>query len=132
MLDFYAIDSLLTAEQRAIRGAVREFVDGEIIPNVRGWWDNHEFPLAIKDQYGALGLFEYGCAGVDNISYGLINYELERGDSGLRSFASVQGAISAELQLVIDQPVRDVVHPGTAVLLRQIGPRKARAHRTGL
>ena len=99
MLDFYAIDSLLTVEQRAIRDAVREFVDGEIIPNVRGWWDRHEFPLAIKDQYGALGLFganlpeEYGCAGVDNITYGLINYELERGDSGLRSFASVQGAL---------------------------------------
>lgn len=99
MLDFYAIERLLTPEQRAVRDAVREFVDGEIIPNVREWWDRHEFPNAIKDKFGALGLFganlpeEYGCAGIDSIAYGLINYELERGDSGLRSFASVQGAL---------------------------------------
>ena len=99
MLDFYAIERLLTPEQRAVRDSVREFVDGEIIPNVRQWWDRHEFPKPIKDQFGALGLFganlpeEYGCAGVDSIAYGLINYELERGDSGLRSFASVQGAL---------------------------------------
>ncbi len=99
MLDFYAVESLLTPEQRAIRDSVREFVDGEIIPNVRGWWDRHEVPRAIKDQFGALGLFganlpeKYGCAGVDNVAYGLINYELERGDSGLRSFGSVQGAL---------------------------------------
>jgi glutaryl-CoA dehydrogenase len=99
MLDFYAIERLLTPEQRAIRDAVRDFVDGEIIPQVRGWWDRHEFPRAIKDQFGTLGLFgpslpqEYGCAGIDSIAYGLINYELERGDSGLRSFASVQGAL---------------------------------------
>ena len=99
MLDFFAVENLLTPEQRAIRDAVREFVDGEIIPNVRDWWDRHEFPDAIGERFGALGLFgpnlpeEYGCAGVDNIAYGLINYELERGDSGLRSFASVQGAL---------------------------------------
>src|SRR5919107_529240 len=99
MLDFFAVESLLTPEQRAIRDTVREFVDAEIIPNVREWWDRHEFPKAIKDRYGALGLFganlpeEYGCAGVDNISYGLIQYELERGDSGLRSFGSVQGSL---------------------------------------
>ncbi len=99
MLDFFAVESLLTPEQRAIRDVVREFVDGEIIPNVRDWWDGHEFPKAIKERFGALGLFgpnlpeRYGCAGVDSIAYGLINYELERGDSGLRSFASVQGAL---------------------------------------
>ncbi len=99
VIDFYAIESLLTPEQRAVRDAVREFVDGEIIPNVRGWWDRHEFPTAIKDQFGALGLFgpnlpqESGCAGIDNIAYGLMNYELERGDSGLRSFGSVRGAL---------------------------------------
>ena len=52
MLDFYAVESLLTPEQRAIRDTVREFVDGEIIPNVREWWDRHEFPRAIKDRYG--------------------------------------------------------------------------------
>ena len=99
MFDFFNIDSLLTPEQRAIRQTVREFVDAEVLPHVRGWWDRHEFPLHMKEKFGELGLFganlpeEYGCAGVDNISYGLIQYEIERGDSGLRSFGSVQGAL---------------------------------------
>lgn len=99
MLDFYGVESLLTSEQRAIRDTVREFVDGEVIPHIREWWDTQESPLALKDTIGSLGLFganlpeEYGCAGIDNVAYGLINYELERGDSGLRSFASVQSAL---------------------------------------
>jgi glutaryl-CoA dehydrogenase len=99
MFDFFNIDSLLTPEQRAIRQTVREFVDAEVLPHVRGWWDRHEFPIQMKEKFGELGLFganlpeEYGCAGVDNISYGLIQYEIERGDSGLRSFGSVQGAL---------------------------------------
>ena len=99
MLDFFNVESLLTDEQRAIRQTVREFVDAEVLPGIRGWWDRHEFPLHMKDKFGELGLFganlpeKYGCAGVDNISYGLIQYEIERGDSGLRSFGSVQGAL---------------------------------------
>jgi glutaryl-CoA dehydrogenase len=99
MFDFFNIDSLLTPEQRAIRQTVREFVDAEVLPHVRGWWDRHEFPIQMKEKFGELGLFganlpeEYGCAGADNISYGLIQYEIERGDSGLRSFGSVQGAL---------------------------------------
>ena len=99
MLDFFNVDALLTSEQRAIRQTVREFVDAEVLPGIRGWWDRHEFPLHMKDKFGELGLFganlpeKYGCAGVDNISYGLIQYEIERGDSGLRSFGSVQGAL---------------------------------------
>lgn len=99
MLDFFAIDSLLTPEQRAIRDTVRAFVDAEVLPGIRGWWDRAEFPLHLASRYAALGLFganlpeEYGCAGVDNVSYGLIQYELERGDSGLRSFGSVQGSL---------------------------------------
>ena len=48
MLDFFNVDSLLTAEQRAIRQTVREFVDAEVLPDVRGWWDRHEFPLHMK------------------------------------------------------------------------------------
>ncbi len=99
MLDFFAVDSLLTSEQRAIRDTVREFVDAEVIPNIRTWWDQEEAPVSLKDKIGALGLFganlpeKYGCAGIDNVSYGLINYEFERGDSGLRSFSSVQSAL---------------------------------------
>ncbi|MGN6699138.1 MAG: acyl-CoA dehydrogenase family protein [Thermomicrobiales bacterium] len=99
MLDFFAVESLLTPEQIAIRDTVREFVDGEVLPGIREWWDNYTFPLHLKNTIGELGLFganlpeEYGCAGVDNVAYGLIQYELERGDSGLRSFTSVQGSL---------------------------------------
>jgi glutaryl-CoA dehydrogenase len=99
MLDFFAVESLLTPEQRAVRDTIREFVDAEVLPHIRGWWDRHEFPLHLREEFGRLGIFganlpeEYGGAGVDNVSYGLIQYEIERGDSGLRSFASVQGSL---------------------------------------
>jgi glutaryl-CoA dehydrogenase len=99
MLDFFAVETLLTPEQRAIRDTVREFVDAEVLPHIRDWWDRQEFPLHLRRQFGELGLFganlpqEYGAAGVDNVAYGLIQYELERGDSGLRSFGSVQGSL---------------------------------------
>lgn len=99
MLDFFTVEALLTPEQIAIRDTVRSFVDAEILPHVRGWWDRHEGPIHLREQLGGLGLFganlpeEYGCAGIDNVSYGLIQYELERGDSGVRSFSSVQGAL---------------------------------------
>ncbi len=99
MLDFFAVGGLLTPEQRAIQQTMREFIDAEVIPGVREWWDNHTFPLDLVPKLAALGVFganlpeEYGGAGLDNVAYGLIMYELERGDSGLRSFASVQGAL---------------------------------------
>ena len=99
MLDFFAVSGLLTPEQRAIQHTTRTFVDREVLPHVRDWWDGHTFPLHLVEKFGALGIFganlpeEYGCAGIDNVAYGLMMYELERGDSGLRSFASVQGAL---------------------------------------
>ncbi|HEY8292536.1 MAG TPA: acyl-CoA dehydrogenase family protein [Thermomicrobiales bacterium] len=99
MLDFFAVGGLLTPEQRAIQQTTRTFVDREVLPGIREWWDNHEFPLHLVKKFAALGIFganlpeEYGCAGVDNVAYGLIQYELERGDSGLRSFSSVQSAL---------------------------------------
>ncbi|HET8628064.1 MAG TPA: acyl-CoA dehydrogenase family protein [Thermomicrobiales bacterium] len=99
MLDYFDVDSLLTPEQRTIRDTVRNFIETEVQPGIREWWDNHEFPLHLVHFFGELGLFganlpeEYGAAGVDNIAYGLIQYELERGDSGLRSFVSVQGSL---------------------------------------
>jgi glutaryl-CoA dehydrogenase len=99
MLDFFAVDGLLTPEQRAIQETTRRFVDREVLPGIREWWDRDEFPLHLVNTFAALGILganlpeEYGCAGIDNIAYGLMMYELERGDSGLRSFASVQGAL---------------------------------------
>ena len=99
MLDFFAVGGLLTPEQRAIQQTTRTFVDREVLPGIREWWDNHEFPRHLVKKFAELGVFganlpeEYGCAGLDNIAYGLIQYELERGDSGLRSFSSVQSAL---------------------------------------
>jgi glutaryl-CoA dehydrogenase len=99
MLDFFAVGGLLTSEQRAVQQTMRQFIDAEVLPGVREWWDAHTFPLDLVPKLAALGVFganlpeEYGGAGLDNVAYGLIMYELERGDSGLRSFASVQGAL---------------------------------------
>lgn len=99
MFDFFAVGGLLTPEQRAIQQTTRAFVDREVLPGIREWWDGHEFPLHLIKKFAELGILganlpeEYGCAGVDNVAYGLIQYELERGDSGLRSFASVQGSL---------------------------------------
>ncbi|HEX5504111.1 MAG TPA: acyl-CoA dehydrogenase family protein [Thermomicrobiales bacterium] len=99
MLDYFDVESLLTPEQRAVRDTVRGFIDTEVQPGIRQWWDEHRFPLHLVHFFGELGLFganlpeQYGAAGVDNVAYGLIQYELERGDSGLRSFVSVQGSL---------------------------------------
>lgn len=99
MLDFFAVGEVLTPEQRAIQQTTRRFVDREVLPGIREWWDRDEFPLHLVKTFAELGILganlpeEYGCAGVDNVAYGLIQYELERGDSGLRSFASVQGSL---------------------------------------
>lgn len=98
-LDFYGLDASLTPEQRQVRDTVREFVDERVLPIIGDAWLEGRFPSEIVGPLGALGVFgatlpeEYGCAGLDNIAYGLIMQELERGDSGLRSFASVQGAL---------------------------------------
>jgi glutaryl-CoA dehydrogenase len=97
--DYYRLDELLTDDQRLMRDTVRRFVDREVIPHIGGWWLRGEFPRRLAGALGDLGVLganlpvEYGAAGVDNIAYGLILQELERGDSGLRSFASVQGAL---------------------------------------
>jgi len=98
MLDFYQIDELLTEEQRLTRKTVRAFVDESVMPVIVEAFENATFPKEIIPQLGELGLLGaslkgYGCAGVDSITYGLIMQELERADSGLRSFASVQGAL---------------------------------------
>jgi len=98
-VDFYAIDSLLSEEERAVRDTVRTWVDGELMPVIGDAYLEGKFPKHLIPGMAELGLFganlpeEYGCAGLNNVAYGLIMQELERGDSGVRSFASVQGAL---------------------------------------
>ncbi len=97
-LDFYRIDDLLTEEQRLIRETVRDFVDEQFMPGIEDHFMAGTFPKEVIPGLGELGLLGanlegYGCAGLDSISYGLIMQELERGDSGLRSFVSVQGGL---------------------------------------
>ncbi len=98
-VDFYNVDSMLTEQERAVRDMVRRWVDEEVLPIIAQHYLDGKFPLHLVSQMGQLGFFgatlpaEFGCAELDNVSYGLIMQELERGDSGLRSFASVQGAL---------------------------------------
>jgi glutaryl-CoA dehydrogenase len=100
MLDFFNIDSLLSEEERAVRASVRQFVDERVMPIIGKCYVEGRFPKEIIPELAELGVFganlpeEYGCAGLNNVAYGLIMQELERGDSGVRSFASVQGALA--------------------------------------
>jgi glutaryl-CoA dehydrogenase len=99
MLDFYDIDSVLSEEERAVRDSVRRFVDERVLPVIGKCYVEGRFPKEILPEMAELGVFganlpeEYGCAGLNNVAYGLINQELERGDSGVRSFASVQSSL---------------------------------------
>ncbi|MGH7985847.1 MAG: acyl-CoA dehydrogenase family protein [Candidatus Binataceae bacterium] len=98
-LDFFNLDELLSPEQKMARDSVRQFVQREILPNVERHFANETFPLEVVPKLAELGVFGanlkgYGCAGMDNLAYGLIMQELEAGDSGLRSFASVQSALA--------------------------------------
>ena len=98
-VDFYALDTLLSEEERAVRDTVRTWVDEQLIPIIGDAYIEGKFPKQLIPGMAELGLFganlpeEYGCAGLNNVAYGLIMQELERGDSGVRSFASVQGAL---------------------------------------
>jgi glutaryl-CoA dehydrogenase len=97
--DFFNIDSVLSEEERAVRESVRRFVDEQVLPVIGQCYVDGRFPREILPAMAELGLFganlpeEYGCAGLNNVAYGLIMQELERGDSGVRSFASVQGSL---------------------------------------
>lgn len=98
-LDFYDIDSLLAEDERAVRDSVRAFVNDRVLPIIGNAYVEGRFPTELIAGMAELGVFganlpeEYGCAGLNNVAYGLIMQELERGDSGVRSFASVQGAL---------------------------------------
>lgn len=97
--DFYAIDDLLTEEHKLVRSAVRDFVKKEISPNIEDWAQRAHFPYEIVKKFGDVGAFgptipqQYGGGGMDYIAYGIIMQEIERGDSGMRSTASVQGSL---------------------------------------
>jgi glutaryl-CoA dehydrogenase len=98
-VDFLNFDSLLSEEERAVRDTVRTWVDENLIPVIGEAYIEGRFPKQLIPGMAELGLFganlpeEFGCAGLNNVAYGLIMQELERGDSGIRSFASVQGAL---------------------------------------
>lgn len=97
--DFYGIDDLLTEEHKLIRSSIREFVKKEISPNIEDWAQRAHFPYEIVKKFGEIGAFgptipqQYGGGGLDYISYGILMQEIERGDSGMRSTASVQGSL---------------------------------------
>ncbi|UJP64389.1 acyl-CoA dehydrogenase family protein [Mongoliitalea daihaiensis] len=98
-VDFYQVDDLLTEEHLLIRSSVRDFVKREISPYIEDWAQRAHFPYEIVKKFGDVGAFgpqipaEYGGGGLDYIAYGLVMQEIERGDSGMRSTASVQGSL---------------------------------------
>lgn len=98
-VDFYRTDDLLTGEEKLIRQSLRTFVDNEWMPRVKQYFRDGKFPLGIVPKLADLGVFGchidgYGCTKTSSTGYGIMMQELERGDSGLRSFASVQSALS--------------------------------------
>jgi glutaryl-CoA dehydrogenase len=98
-VDFYRLDDMLSEEERMVRDTVRTFADERIIPVIDRHFEEATFPVGLIPEMAGLGLFganlpeEYGCAGMNDTAYGLVMQELERGDSAIRSFASVQGAL---------------------------------------
>jgi glutaryl-CoA dehydrogenase len=97
--DYLDLDSLFSAEELAVRDRVRSFVDARIRPNIKGWYEAAHFPLELVPELGELGVLGmhlkgYGCPGRSAVEYGLAALELEAGDSGLRTFVSVQGSLA--------------------------------------
>ncbi|MBZ0241707.1 MAG: acyl-CoA dehydrogenase family protein, partial [Bacteroidales bacterium] len=97
--DYFQIDDLLTDEHKIIRASVRDWVNRAVKPIIEAYAEKAKFPLHLIKELGQLGAFgpylpeKYGCAGLDHTAYGLIMQELERGDSGIRSAASVQSSL---------------------------------------
>lgn len=97
-VDYLLIDSQLNEDELLVRQSARQFVEGRVIPVIKECYNQGRFPAEVIPLMGELGFFGanlegYGCAGMSNVEYGLIMQELERADSGLRSFVSVQGAL---------------------------------------
>ena len=97
-VDYLLIDSLFSEQELLVRQTARQFVEDRVVPIVKDCFREGRFPKELIPELGHLGflganLEGYGCAGMSNVEYGLVMQELERGDSGLRSFVSVQGAL---------------------------------------
>ncbi|HEX5975355.1 MAG TPA: acyl-CoA dehydrogenase family protein, partial [Rubrobacteraceae bacterium] len=97
--DFLNVDAHLSDEEREIRAGVRSFVEERIQPNINYWFERAHFPRELVPEMGSLGVLGmhlkgYGCAGKSAVAYGLACMELEAGDSGLRTFVSVQGSLA--------------------------------------
>jgi glutaryl-CoA dehydrogenase len=97
-VDYYGIEAQWTDEQRMVRDMVRDWVEAKFLPIIAPHHRDGTFPTEIRKELGEMGVFGatlkgYGCAELDNVTYGLMMQELERGDSGLRSFASVQSGL---------------------------------------
>jgi glutaryl-CoA dehydrogenase len=97
-VDYMLLDSQLDEQERLVRETAREFVTAKITPFIAGWYNSGQFPRDLIPELGRMGFLGanidgWGCAGMSNVEYGLVMQELERGDSGLRSFVSVQGAL---------------------------------------
>lgn len=97
-VDFMEIDTFLSDEEELVRQTVREFAEKEVVPHIEGWFREGRFPMHLVAALGGMGflganLSGYGCAEMSNVQYGLVMQELERADSGLRSFVSVQSAL---------------------------------------
>ena len=99
MLDYFQVLDALSTEDRQVQTAARDFMEAEVRPHIAQWWEDGVFPRDMVNKLGEMGFLganlpkEYGSSGINNVAYGLIMYELERIDSGFRSFASVQGAL---------------------------------------
>jgi glutaryl-CoA dehydrogenase len=99
MLDYSDVLGMLSDDERQVQATARDFLDAEAMPDNADWWERGEFPRHLVPRLGEMGYLganlpvEYGAAGVNSVAYGLLMYELERVDSALRSFASVQGAL---------------------------------------
>jgi glutaryl-CoA dehydrogenase len=99
LTDYMGFQGLLTDEEKLVRETARKFVNEEVLPIIDEHAQKETFPIHLIKKMGDLGFFgpnlpeKYGCAGLSNVAYGLLMYELERGDSGLRSFASVMGSL---------------------------------------
>ncbi|MFQ5494580.1 MAG: acyl-CoA dehydrogenase family protein, partial [Phycisphaerae bacterium] len=96
--DLADVESQLSEDERQVRDAVARFVDERVLPIIADCFEHERFPNDLVAEMAAMGLFgptlkDYGCAGLSHVAYGLIMQELERGDSGIRSFASVQGSL---------------------------------------
>ena len=97
-LNFVDVDSLYSEDELILRASIRDFVEKDILPALQEANRNEQFPMDLIPRFGEMGLLGptidgYGCAGLGDVAYGLIMQELERGDSGIRSFCSVQGAL---------------------------------------